>query len=161
MNNFGRVQSFDEIADENAIRNLAHAFSDAVNRRDFDLFASIWSPDGEWTITDPIPSTAIGRDNIDKHVRELLEVWTFFVQQTHSGIVSVEGDVARASWTVQETGRTADGTRFYNNFAIYEDDLIKVDGVWSFTKRVYHYLWVDLSTPIPGNSTPPPTFKIP
>jgi hypothetical protein len=44
----GNPLSVSALADENAIRTSSHVFSDAVNRRKYDLFRSIWSEDAVW-----------------------------------------------------------------------------------------------------------------
>lgn len=153
--NFGRLQTPSEPADESAIRNLSHVFSDSVNRRDFALCASIWTENATWVIEEPFPLVAVGRKNITSSVQVALLDWAFFVQQLHSGIVQVDGNRAVSSWTVQETARNAEGTRFYNNFGLYEDELEKRDEIWGFTKRTYRYIWFDTTSEIRGQVVPP------
>jgi hypothetical protein len=54
----------DQIADELAIRALAYAFTDAVNRRDAAVFESLWDESGVWEIGAPLYSIANGAANI-------------------------------------------------------------------------------------------------
>ena len=74
----------DQVADELAIRALAYAFADAVNRRDASTFESLWDENGVWEIGAPLHSIAKGAPNIDAHMIELAEPLEFFVQLVHS-----------------------------------------------------------------------------
>jgi hypothetical protein len=85
-------------------------------------------------------------------VAQFLKLWDaleFFVQQVHSGVVTIDGDGATSRWSVQETGRRRDGGP-YNNHAFYEDEMIKRDGSWRFVRRNYRYVWLDLKSTIGG-----------
>ena len=140
----------DQVADELAIRALAYAFTDAVNRRDAAAFESLWDENGVWEIGDPLHSIKKGAANIAAHMIELAEPLAFFVQQVHSGVVAIDADQATARWSVQETGRTRNNGP-YNNHAFYEDELVKRDGAWRFARRSYRYVWLDLKSPIGGD----------
>ena len=141
----------DQVADELAIRALAHAFADAVNRRDAATFESLWDDDGVWEIGEPLPSSAKGISNISAQLLRLWGPLDFFVQQVHGGVVTIDGDRATSRWSVQETGRRHDGGP-YNNHALYEDELAKRDGTWRFVRRTYRYLWLDLKSAIGGDA---------
>ena len=140
----------DQVADELAIRALSYAFTDAVNRRDAGAFESLWDENGTWEIGAPLHSIANGAANIAAHMIELAEPLAFFVQQVHSGVVAIDGEQATARWSVQETGRTRNNGP-YNNHAFYEDELVKRDGAWRFTRRSYRYVWLDVRSPIGGD----------
>ena len=81
----------DQVADELAIRALAYAFADAVNRRDASTFESLWDQNGVWEIGTPLHSIANGAPKIAAHMIELAEPLEFFVQQLHSGVVAIDG----------------------------------------------------------------------
>jgi len=139
----------DQVADELAIRALAYAFADAVDRRDASTFESLWDENGVWEIGAPLHSIANGAPKIAAHMIELVEPLEFFVQLVHSGVVAIDGDQATARWAVQETGRSRTNGP-YNNHAFYEDELVKRDGAWRFARRSYRYVWLDLKSPIGG-----------
>lgn len=141
----------DQVADEMAIRALAYAFADACNRRDSTTLESLWDENGVWEIGAPLPSIATGPKKIAAHMLELADALEFFVQQVHSGVVTIDGDKATARWSVQETGRNHNGGP-YNNHAFYEDELVKRDGAWRFMRRFYRYIWLDLKSPIGGEA---------
>jgi ketosteroid isomerase-like protein len=113
----------DQVADEMAIRGLAHAFADAVNRRDVAAFESLWDDDGVWEIGASLHSIAEGSTSIAAQLVTLWDALEFFVQQVHSGIVTIDGDRASSRWSIQETGRRHDGEP-YNNHGFYEDEIV-------------------------------------
>lgn len=131
------------ISDELAIRALADKFSDAANRKDGELFKSLWAEDGEWIIGPPINLSFKGRENMSASVIHMLELWDFFVQLTTSGVVLVEGDKASARFYVQEIARDKVNKKGNFNLSMYEDELIKVKERWCFSKRVYHTIYQD------------------
>ena len=112
----------DQVADELAIRALAYAFADAVNRRDAAAFESLWDENGVWDIGAPLHSIANGAPKIAAHMIALAEPLEFFVQLVHSGVVAIDDDQATTRWLVQETGRSRTNGP-YNNHAFYEDEL--------------------------------------
>ncbi len=140
----------DQVADEMAIRGLAHAFADAVNRRDAAAFESLWDDNGVWEIGAPLHSKAEGSKSIADQFLKLLDAMEFFVQQVHSAVVTIDGDRAKSRWSVQETGRRRDGGP-YNNHAFYEDEMVKRDGSWRFVRRNYRYVWLDLKSTVGGD----------
>ena len=131
------------LTDEADVRTLAAAFSDICNRGDVAEFRKLWTDDGVWEIGDPLPAQAVGIEAIAQMLTGLLAAWEFFVQMTHSGVVTLDGDRARARWTVQETARSKGGNRFYNNFALYEDEMVRTPEGWRFARRKYDYIYLD------------------
>ena len=57
---------------------------------------------------------------------------------------------------MQEVGRNPATGLNYNNYGLYMDTLVRTGGAWRFSRRSYQYLWVDVTTPIPGQSIPVP-----
>jgi ketosteroid isomerase-like protein len=133
-----------------AIRRLTHAFADAVNRRDADAFELLWDDGGVWEIGAPLHSIAEGSASIAAQFLKLWDTLEFFVQQVHSGIVTIDGDRATSRWSVQETGRRRDGGP-YNNHAFYDYETVKRDGSWRFVRRNYRYVWLDFKSTIGGD----------
>ena len=103
-----------------------------------------------WEIGAPLHSTAVGSTRIAAQFLKLSDALEFFVQQVRSGIVTIDGDRATSRWSVQETGRRRDGGP-YNNYAFYEDEMVKRDGSWRFVRRNYRYVWLDLKDAIGGD----------
>lgn len=141
----------DRLVAEAAVRDLAARFSDAVNRNDREAFLALWSPDGVWEIGEPFPARAEGAAACLSMLDRLMQGWAFFIQLTHSGVIQFDGRKATARWEMRETARAEDNGRSYDNLAVYDDAAEEVDGVWRFTRRTYHYVWVN-DTPMPGRA---------
>ncbi len=135
--------------DKAAITETTARFADACNTRDIAAFRALWLPDGVWEIGEPFPARAEGVDDIANLCQTLLGLWEVFVQFTHSGVIEIDGDTAIARWTMQETASSPEADRFYNNFGLYEDTLLRVDGKWLFKHRRYHYMYMD-GSPLAG-----------
>jgi hypothetical protein len=143
-------------SDDSAIRDLTARFADNINRRDRDAFATLWWNEGIWELTEPYGMVASGLPKVLSMYDRLMVGWEFFAQLVHSGVVDIQGTQARSRWTMREVARGGEnGTRSYDNLAIYDDTLEQRGGVWRFTKRRYCYIWVD-DTTILGRSFPLP-----
>jgi ketosteroid isomerase-like protein len=129
-------------ADELAIRNLAERFSDAANRKDGEAFQALWAPDGQWIIGPPINVEFKGKENMGPSVTHMLGLWDFFVQLSGPGVVVLDGDSATARFYVNEIARGKDGKGNYN-LSMYDDELVKTDGVWYFKTRTYKTIYQD------------------
>jgi uncharacterized protein (TIGR02246 family) len=132
------------VEDELAIRNLAACFTDAVNERDVDAFRRVWTDDAVWEIGEPRGSRAEGVDAIVEMFVQLLQPETLFIQLTHSGKIDFTGpDSATARFTERERGKGQGN--YYENLAIYRDELVRTADGWRFKQRVYEYRYLDTS----------------
>jgi len=132
------------LEDQMAIQQLAARFSDAVNERDVASFASLWAGSGAvWEIGEPLAARAEGVQAIIAMLERLMQIQRHFMQLTHSGVITLDGDRATARWDMREHGRGDD--TFYDNLATYEDVLTREAGVWRFARRSYTYRFLDQS----------------
>lgn len=140
------------IEDDVEIRNLAAKFTDCVNERNSDAFAQLWASQGPvWEIGPPLGSRAEGVEDIVAMLRRLLGIQRYFMQMTHSGVVTVDRDRATARFVVREHGRG--DTSYYDNLAVYEDSLVRESDGWRFAKRHYRYRFLD-QDPFTGEAFP-------
>ena len=140
------------IEDRLEIQGLAARFSDAVNERDLTAFAQLWASDRPiWEIGPPLPSRAEGKDAIVAMLKGLYQIERYFMQMTHSGVITIDGDKATARFVERERGK-GDGT-FYDNLAVYDDVLVREPGGWRFLERHYSYRFLD-QTPFEGEAFP-------
>ena len=130
-----------QVKDELEIRSLADKFSDAANRKDGDLFQSLWAEDGVWKIGAPINLEFKGKENMGSSVVHMLGLWDFFVQLSGPGVVYINGDKATARFYVNEIARKADDKTGNYNLSMYEDELIKENGKWDFQQRIYNTIY--------------------
>ncbi|WP_423605660.1 nuclear transport factor 2 family protein [Sphingomonas sp. MS122] len=140
------------LEDHAEIQRLAARFSDAVNERDANAFGELWAGDGAvWEIGEPLPLRGEGRDGIVSMLESLFGVEHYFMQMTHSGVISVDGDRATARFAIREHGRGEN--TFYDNLAVYEDELVRGPAGWRFMRRSYSYRFLDQS-PFAGTAFP-------
>ncbi|AUC61656.1 hypothetical protein AA637_11100 [Cyanobacterium sp. HL-69] len=136
------------------IKQQVAKFADAVNLRNKNLFTSLWLPDGIWKLNPPMNMTVTGKDNIGNLFADLLDKWEFFVQMVHTGVVEIQGEKAIARWCMSEIGRSHQGKGF-QNYGIYQDQLIWRDNQWLFLERTYHFSYIE-EPQLLGNAFPLP-----
>lgn len=116
-----------------AVRQLAAAYSHAVMKLDASAAAEVYMPDG--VLSAFYGPDISGRQAIEKALRHVLEPLDFIVQACSAEMVEVEGDIARASWTVTEWLRFKGKSELACCFGIYEDSLVRHEGSWRFARR--------------------------
>lgn len=135
------ITSLQLVKDELEIRALAEKFSDAANRKDGELFQSLWAKDAVWKIGPPINVEFKGKENMGASVTKMLGLWDFFVQLSGPGVIAINGEKATARFYVNEVARKADDKSGNYNLSMYEDELIKENGKWVFLKRTYYTIY--------------------
>lgn len=138
---------FRAIADRVEIDALRGEFTDAVMMRDYDRVATLFTPDGVWRMPD-IPAEMSGQEQIRAWGRRVPDLVDFLVQNTHPGVIRLDGDSASGRAYMSEVGRGLDG-RSGVNYAIYHDRYRRTPDGWRFTERVYEIRYLDES-PLTG-----------
>jgi len=146
------MTSIESAADQIAIHDLAARFTDAVNRRDPDALAALFTEDGQWHVPGVPP--AQGRAAISERLAGLLENFARLIQLTHSGHVDVDGESASAVWYVTETAQDAADNGFEFTGA-YTDTLVRTAEGWRFSQRSFAFLY-RAKTPLTGKWYPHP-----
>ncbi len=135
------------IADRVEIEALRGEFTDAVMMRDYDRVASLFTPDGVWRMPN-IPVEFTGQEQIRGWGRRVPELADYLVQNTHPGVILLDGDTASGRAYMHELGHARDG-RSELNYAIYHDRYQRTADGWKFTERVYEVRYHDTS-PLAG-----------
>jgi ketosteroid isomerase-like protein len=143
------MSDFQAIADRVEIEALRGEFTDSAMMRDRARMASLFTPDGVLRMPN-VPVELAGREQIRAGGEQLQGLWDFFVQNTHSGWIQLDGDTASGRAYMQEVVRLRDG-RSEQNFAIYHDRYQRTPDGWKFTERVYEIRYHDTS-PLPGSA---------
>jgi uncharacterized protein (TIGR02246 family) len=142
------MSNLDAIADRVEIAALPGEFTDAGMMRDYDRFASLFTPDGVWRI--PGVADFGSREEIRAGIERLQGLWEYFVQNVHPGTIQLEGDTAVGRAHISEFGRLRDGSS-YLNYALYHDRYQRTSDGWRFTQRVYEIRYLD-TTPLAGSA---------
>jgi uncharacterized protein (TIGR02246 family) len=140
------------IADRVEIEALRGEFTDAATMRDYDRFASLFTPDGVWRIPDA-DVKFVSRAEIRAGIERLQGFWEYFVQTVHPGTIQLDGDTAVGRTYVAEFGRMRDGSS-HLNYSLYHDRYQRTADGWRFAERVYEVRYLD-STPLAGSAPHP------
>ncbi|MFI1566430.1 LUD domain-containing protein [Streptomyces sp. NPDC020490] len=146
------MNDFQETADRVEIEALRGEFTDAAMMRDRARLAGLFTPDGVLRMPN-VPVELVGREEIRSGGERLQSQWDFFVQNSHPGVIRIDGDTATGRTYMQEIARLLDG-RSGQNFAVYHDTYRRTPEGWKFAERVYEVRYAD-TTPLPGSAPGP------
>jgi ketosteroid isomerase-like protein len=141
------MSDFQAIADRVEIEALRGEFTDAAMMRDGDRLASLFTHDGALRMPN-VPVDFNSREEIRSGRERLQARWDYFVQNTHPGMIQLDGDTATGRAYIQELVRLRDGFSGLN-YAIYHDRYQRTSDGWKFTERVYEVRYHD-TTPLTG-----------
>lgn len=127
----GEAGSAATLADERAIERLIARYADAVNRRDGEEWAALWTEDGVWKA---FGHSFEGRDRVFATWSGAMQGFRFVFHVIHSGVIDVRGDVAHGRWTVSEQLQSANGEPSLL-LALYHDDYRREKDGWRFARR--------------------------
>lgn len=120
------------LLDEQAIRNLAAAYSDAVTHLDPVRAAAVYAEDG---IVDIAGNALSGRAAIEQGMRASFAAFQLLQLVEHGGMVTVSGDAATARWSTVELAVRQGQQSLNVIFGRYEDDLVRTTEGWKFARR--------------------------
>jgi len=144
--------SIQGMLDRFAIRETIEAYSNCVNRRDWENLARVFTSDGAWIVRSPGMDLDIaGAANIANTIAEALKHAELFVQFPSAVSVVVTGDTATATSVINEV-LSFGGTRKFL-YGHYDDKLVKEDGRWKFRERRFRCFY-QADEPLPGQVVP-------
>jgi ketosteroid isomerase-like protein len=120
-------------ADVIAIQHLAVGYAEAISRGDVDEAVLVYAPDG--VLASPTTDDAVGPQAIADVLRQTTGGLEFVFQTVHLGLVHVEGDRARARFPITEWARRRSDGRPMQFLGVYEDDVVRLDVGWRFSRR--------------------------
>jgi uncharacterized protein (TIGR02246 family) len=122
------------LLDENAIRALTAAYSDAVTHLDAERAAGLYAEDGCVSIDG---HALLGRAAIEAGMRESFSAFRLLRLIAHGGLVRVEGNAAEARWSTLELTVRHDNEALNVIFGRYEDRLVRAGDGWAFARRTF------------------------
>jgi uncharacterized protein (TIGR02246 family) len=128
------------IEDRLAIRDLYGLYADASSRGDREDWAACWAEDCQW-------NTHLFARSGNAELREQFDaLWANFRSLaflSEIGTIEVDGDRAMARAVAREIIRLTDGG-LYKLVGRYEDQLVRENGKWLFSRRDYQPLVEEL-----------------
>jgi ketosteroid isomerase-like protein len=143
----------ERLALQNEIEDLIARFDDAVIRNDRNAFRDLWTADAVWEISQPVPMRAVGPTAIVAALDSFHTLNKFFFRSTARPVIDLDQDWALFRSPTFELARREERIG-YANVAMYYDKAKRENGQWRFVHRNYQYIWVDLKTPLAGESVP-------
>ncbi|SPT63989.1 nuclear transport factor 2 family protein [Actinomadura madurae] len=141
------MRDFAAIADRVEIEALRGEHVDAPMLGDYDRFASLFTEGAVWRI--PFANIELaGRKEIRVGIERLQSAWDFWVQNSHSGTIQLDGDTASGREYVFEIGRQHDG-RAVAMYGLFHDRYQRTPDGWKFTERILEPRYLD-TTPLTG-----------
>lgn len=120
-------------ADIIAIQHLAVGYAEAISRGEVDEAVQVYAPDG--ILASPTTEDAVGPEAIADVLRRTTGDLEFVFQTVHLGLVHVDDDRARARFPITEWARRRSDGRPLQFLGIYEDDVVRLDVGWRFSRR--------------------------
>jgi hypothetical protein len=125
--------------EEFLVQQLLTAYTDTVNRRDWDQLKMQFVADAYWELAgsdirfDGI--TAI-RDGLTS----LASQFSFIMQLNSPAVIIVDNDRATTRSGIREGGRFKDRDESINVFGMYDDHLVRTSAGWRFTSRIFRQI---------------------
>ena len=121
--------------DRFAIQDLQARYARALDTADYDVYASLFTPDAVLTM---VGRQCHGRDEIREYVKELTgrPGWAGY-RHHNTQVIFEEGTDQRCRVSSYSTVlfREADGTDSFRVQGIYRDTCVKANGQWWFAER--------------------------
>jgi ketosteroid isomerase-like protein len=136
------------IADRVEIEALRGEFTDAAMMDDYDRVSQLFTPDGVVRMPDANVEL-VGWEQLRAFGGRRDAVVEYFIQNTHPGVIRLNGDTASGRAYLNELIRLRDGSS-HLNYAIYHDRYRRTPDGWRFTERVYEIRYLD-TTPLAGS----------
>lgn len=119
--------------DRNTIRELHDTYADAVVRADAEDWTKLWTEDAQWSLMD---TTVNGREAVVALWKQAMGALNAISFHCFASAILIDGDRATGRCQTYEILVYKNGTTRAVG-GLYEDVMIKHNGVWRYAKRVY------------------------
>ena len=125
--------------DEIAIQQTINRYSEGASRSDWERMLSTFTPSASWEIP---AFGAVFRQHavIREAMVGFIAQMAYFVQINSPAIISINGEQATARSVIRECGKFADRDEALEILGFYDDELIRTEQGWRFTRRVFQII---------------------
>ncbi|MEV6424884.1 nuclear transport factor 2 family protein [Streptomyces sp. NPDC051662] len=134
------LQELQELLDKSAITEVIHTVAHAMDARDWDLFATCYTPEAEG---DYVNVNVAGREAIIAGTKALLDPLHATQHLVGNLRVTIDDDIAttHATFIAQHVRAEATGNGQYILGGTYHDTLRRTDEGWKITRRQIRGIW--------------------
>ncbi|MGV0793253.1 nuclear transport factor 2 family protein [Mycolicibacterium sp. XJ1819] len=152
------LRSVQEACDVVAVNHLAAAYAEAVSRGEIAEACMTYAEDGE--LHSPTTPPAIGRAAVTETITKTCADLEFVFQTVHLGLVTVDGDTARARFPITEWARRRSDGRPIQFLGVYDDVCVRTSDGWRFARRTLLPKTIGKPEGLTGRAIPldPPTL---
>jgi hypothetical protein len=119
------------------IQNQLNRYTCAVNRRDWDELAAVFTEQGVWECKGPPDLKFAGRAALIEGLKASIGATKMLVQMNTPAMIAVQGTRATARSTMLEVATFPDQNLRCEIFGMYEDKIVQTGGVWQFEIRSF------------------------
>jgi ketosteroid isomerase-like protein len=116
-----------------ALHRLSADYCRGADRRDLDLFLSVWTPTAVWAPRENVVYT--GTDEIAEAIERQWRSVKRAFHWTSNGAIDVDGDAATARFDVDAELELLDGS-WIAVAGEYQDAFVRTKGRWRMSKRL-------------------------
>lgn len=129
----GEPRSAQEACDVIAVTHLAVSYAEAVSRGEIAEACQTYAENGE--LHSPTTEPAVGRAAVIETITRTCADLEFVFQTVHQGLVTVDGDTARARFPITEWARRRSDGRPIQFLGVYDDECVRTADGWRFARR--------------------------
>ena len=126
------AQRLDRVESALAIQRLSADYCRGADRRDLDVFLSVWTPGGVWKVRDDLEFT--GREQIAAAIGEQWRGLSRAFHWTSNAAIDLSGEMGTGRFDVDAEVQLLDGS-WFAVAGEYLDSYVRVDGKWLISSR--------------------------
>lgn len=145
-------RSAQEACDIIAVTHLAVSYAEAVSRSEIAEACHAYTEDGE--LHSPTTEPAVGRQAVIETISKTCADLEFVFQTVHQGLVTVDGDTARARFPITEWARRRSDGRPIQFLGVYDDECVRTADGWRFARRTLSARTIGRPEGLTGRAVP-------
>lgn len=139
----------DSIQDEAAIQRVINTYSQYASKGDWERVLPLFLAEAVWEIPH-LGMKLDGRDAIAATLTMFKGTMDYVLQLNSPALIEIDGDSARATSGIRESGKSAGKNEAFDYFGIYADTFTRTPDGWKFRTRVFEGIGSQTSALLTG-----------
>jgi ketosteroid isomerase-like protein len=139
----------DSLQDEAAIQRVINSYSQYASKGDWDRVLPLFLPEAVWEIPH-LGMKLEGLEAIAATLTMFKGTMDYVLQLNSPALIEVDGDAARATSGIRESGKSAGKDESFDYFGIYADTFTRTAEGWQFRTRVFEGIGSQTSALLTG-----------